>query len=199
MPARSNGRNEKSLRGLLFLFAVFVFIAIIAAVITATKKPTSSAALKSNPGVAANTTTTAAGGKVHTSPPPITVTSTTGAATKPTPTTARPTPTTKATTTTMSTTYVLYNVGGSASNTLGFTVIPSAGEWDVAWADNCGKTARFGYTVKRAALLDARDRGPHEVGTSSSGLDRYHDTGTLSLSIVSQCQWTIKITEVIYG
>jgi hypothetical protein len=180
------------------LFGVFIFIAIIAAVITATKKPNTPAAPTSNPGIAATTTTTAVGGKVHTSPPPIT-TSTTGAATKPTSTTARPTPTTKATTTTSSTTYVLYNVGGSASNTLGFTVIPSAGEWDVAWAANCGKAARFGYTVKRAALPDARDRGPHEVGTSTSGLNRYHDTGTLSLSIVSQCQWTIKITEVIYG
>jgi hypothetical protein len=216
MPARSDRRNEKSLRGLLLLFAVFVLIAIIAAVITATKKPATSAGSTSNSTAAAQATTTTAGGKVHTSPPktatPTTAvkdhSSTASKATAPTtraktaPTTdakSRPTTTIRTTPTTASTTYVLYNVHSSGDNALGFTIIPSAGEWDVTWGYNCGKAGRFDYTIKRAARPDAKDLGPHELGTSGSGVTRYRDTGAFTLSVASQCLWAIKVTEVIYG
>ncbi len=83
---------------------------------------------------------------------------------------------------------------GTTGQTSQFT---ESGAWSMAWSYNCasfGSSGNFNVNVNQPSGDLAFDQGPNELGTSGSGTDHYSDTGTFSLEIDSECQWTINVS-----
>ena len=83
---------------------------------------------------------------------------------------------------------------GSSGSTAPFNM---AGPWTMAWSFNCsayGSSGNFIVTINQPSGYSHYDIGPNELGTSGSGTDSYFDSGTFSLAVNSECQWTITVT-----
>jgi hypothetical protein len=71
------------------------------------------------------------------------------------------------------------------------------GPWTLAWSYNCayfGSPGNFTVEVNQPAGDLNLDIGPNELGAGGNGVDSYSDTGTLSLTIISECEWSITIS-----
>ncbi len=67
------------------------------------------------------------------------------------------------------------------------------GPWTLSWTYNCsnfGSQGNFDYFVNGSS----GDFGPNELGTSGSGTEYYTDTGTFSLTLNSECNWSVSIS-----
>jgi hypothetical protein len=83
---------------------------------------------------------------------------------------------------------------GASGNTAWFFV---GGPWTMAWSYTCaafGTNGNFSVFIEQPLGGFSGDIGPNELGTSGSGTDSYSDLGTFSLSVLSECQWSITIT-----
>jgi len=83
---------------------------------------------------------------------------------------------------------------GTSGETQAFS--QSAG-WQMSWSYNCasyGGSGNFIVTVDQPSGDNTIDFGPNELGTGGSGTDYYTDTGTFSLSVNSECEWTINVS-----
>jgi hypothetical protein len=79
---------------------------------------------------------------------------------------------------------------GSSGQTPQFN---QSGNWQLAWSYNCtafGSPGNFGVEINNSAA----DVGPNELGTGGSGTDYYTDTGNFSLSVTSECDWSITVS-----
>ncbi len=68
------------------------------------------------------------------------------------------------------------------------------GHWTMAWSYDCsayGSPGNFIVNVNQPAGDPVFDIGTNEVGSSGSGTDSYFDTGVFSLSVDSECKWSI--------
>ena len=79
---------------------------------------------------------------------------------------------------------------GTSGQTAQFT---QTGSWQMAWSFNCsnyGSQGNFQVSINGST----GDIGPNELSTSESGTDYYTDTGVFSLSVNSECNWTITVS-----
>jgi hypothetical protein len=87
------------------------------------------------------------------------------------------------------------NISGSgAQSTANFTIPSRAGGWRVVWSYDCtsfGSAGNFDYYVNKVSGFTL-DFGPNQLGTSGSGTEIYHDTGTFNLQVNSECSWTVQ-------
>jgi hypothetical protein len=92
---------------------------------------------------------------------------------------------------------VLLSISGKGTqHTASFTVPASAGGWHVNWSYSCanfgvGGTGAFGFYVWQGA--SPVTSGPDQTGTGGSGTTHFYDTGTFSLHVISDCDWTIQV------
>jgi hypothetical protein len=85
-------------------------------------------------------------------------------------------------------------VVGNTGSTSNFS---QTGPWTMAWSYDCstfGSQGNFSVNVTQPAGDGAVDLGTNELGDGGSGTDYYYDTGTFSLSIDSECDWSITVT-----
>lgn len=83
---------------------------------------------------------------------------------------------------------------GDSGNTQQFSV---SSTWNMSWSYNCsnfGTTGNFAVDITQPPDDFNYDVGPNEEGMSGSGVDTYTDTGTFSLIVNSECDWSITIT-----
>ena len=83
---------------------------------------------------------------------------------------------------------------GSSGSTPTFS---QAGPWTMSWSYNCaayGSEGNFAVTINQPAGDGASDLGMNELGSGGSGTDYYYDTGQFSLSVISECDWSITVT-----
>jgi hypothetical protein len=68
------------------------------------------------------------------------------------------------------------------------------GPWALGWSYSCPSgPGTFSVDIDQPSSDTALDIGPSEAGASGAGLDSYNDTGVMSLTVVSECAWTINI------
>jgi len=83
---------------------------------------------------------------------------------------------------------------GVSGNSQQFSV---GGPWTMAWSFDCANTyagtGNFIADVNGPPGDTSFDVGPNELGTGGSGVDSYTDTGTFTISTISDCPWTITI------
>ena len=86
------------------------------------------------------------------------------------------------------------NEGGEI--TTPFTVPSNAATWDVHWTYNCsdnGGVGNFIVNVLEGGGIDVGDVGVNQLGGGDSGTQQYHDQGSFSLQISSECIWSIQV------
>lgn len=91
-----------------------------------------------------------------------------------------------------STTFTSAQVGTSGQT----AQFNQAGAWEMAWSFDCtafGSSGTFSVNINQPAGSPTVDIGPNELSAGESGTDYYSDTGTLSLSIISECTWSISV------
>jgi hypothetical protein len=75
--------------------------------------------------------------------------------------------------------------------------ISIGGAWTMAWSYDCtgtlGGTGTFSVNINEPPGDLNFDLGPNESGVGGSGVDSYSNTGTLTLSSISECPWSITI------
>lgn len=82
---------------------------------------------------------------------------------------------------------------GVAGNSAAYAV---GGPWTMAWSYDCtafGSPGNFSININQPPGDFALDIGPNELGTEGSGTDSYTDTGTFTLSVNSECNWSITV------
>ena len=62
------------------------------------------------------------------------------------------------------------------------------------WSYDCSNFGYSGNFIVDPSGGTNFEIGPNELGLSGSGTDHYTDTGTFSLSIISECNWTITVS-----
>ena len=119
-----------------------------------------------------------------------------------------PVPTTTSTTTTSTTTtttppapvrsLVLWT--GSGQGTMSgpkFTVPVQATSWTENWSYDCSNFGMSGnfmtFITGYGARAGTSDTGANQLGVSGSGVNHYYDTGTFSIEVDSECDWTESI------
>jgi hypothetical protein len=174
--------------------AVFVVLGVIGSLTNQDKKDSvaTTAAAKTETSTTTASTAHATGSVVSTQPVPAT-TPTTAAPTTTT-TTVAPTTTTTAAPTTTTTraptaTVVFQRSGSGIGSTPTFTV---PDEWQLVWSYNCASFGSRGNFV-----VDATG-GPdtalvNDLGSGRSSTEYEHSGGPVSLSINSECAWTITV------
>jgi hypothetical protein len=83
---------------------------------------------------------------------------------------------------------------GSSGQTPQFS---ESGNWQMAWNYDCsafGSQGNFVVMVNQPNSSTGIDVAPNELGMSGSGTDSYTDTGTFSLSVNSECTWSITVS-----
>ena len=83
---------------------------------------------------------------------------------------------------------------GSSGNTPAFN---QSGPWSMAWSYDCssfGSAGNFSVSINQPGNDLSEDIGPNELGNGGSGTDFYYDTGTFSLAVNSECDWSITVT-----
>ena len=79
----------------------------------------------------------------------------------------------------------LFDVEGTGADTIGrFLISTTAARWEVKWSYNCsdlGVKHTFNFTVVNAQTSrpDPTDLGPNQHGMTGSGVEDYHDSGTV--------------------
>jgi len=68
--------------------------------------------------------------------------------------------------------------------------------WALAWTYSCpaASPGNFIVTVQQGKTPVANDKTVNELGLKGSGTERYQGTGLLNLQIVSECKWTVRVT-----
>lgn len=71
------------------------------------------------------------------------------------------------------------------------------GSWTLAWSYDCietGSSGAFTLFINQPPGDQTVDAPPNEEGTGGSGSDSYTDTGVFSLSVLSDCSWSITVS-----
>jgi len=75
-----------------------------------------------------------------------------------------------------------------------FTVPAKDKGWNEVWTYNCasfGSSGNFISTINGyGGASSTTDGGANELGASGSSANHYYDTGTFSIDINSECDWT---------
>jgi len=88
---------------------------------------------------------------------------------------------------------VLAQVGTGISTTAPFRV--DVAPWVLAWTYSCGTTpGNFIVTVTQDKNAVAGDPVVDELGLKGSGTQAYHNTGLFNLKVISECKWTVRVT-----
>jgi hypothetical protein len=81
-----------------------------------------------------------------------------------------------------------------------FTVPAGTKEWDEVWSYDCsafGSSGNFISTINGfGSASGTTDSGTNQLGASGSGTNHYYDTGTFSIDVNSECNWTEKAVTV---
>lgn len=175
MPAGSaqmGGPPKESHRGrtILIVVGAVVLLIVIAAVANGNKK--------------AVTTTDTTLAPVTTAAPDPAAAAATTVITKPTPVTAAA---------------PIFQMSGSGDQDTGSFHVPN--EWQVDWTYNCatfGQSGNFEVSIsqppgKVGINVEANDDPINQLGMSGSGIQSYHYGGTVFLSVLSECDWTLKV------
>lgn len=115
------------------------------------------------------------------------------------PTTKAPA-TTAAPTTPPAPTVVFQQAGSGQSTTASFHV---NNEWQLAWTYDCsafGSSGNFVVDIsqppgKVGIDVATNDQGVNQLGANGTGVEHYHYGGTIFFSIISECKWTVKVTQ----
>ena len=99
------------------------------------------------------------------------------------------------TTTTAPAPVILWQQSGSGIESgQQFTVPPNVKGWNEVWTYNCsnfGQSGNFATNINGyGSAADTDDSGTNQLGMSGSGTDHYYDTGTFSIDVNSECDWT---------
>ena len=68
--------------------------------------------------------------------------------------------------------------------------------WSLAWSYSCkalGNPGNFIAQIKQGSSLDAKDKEVNELGLKGAGVSLYHDTGSFTLRIISECKWAVRV------
>lgn len=121
----------------------------------------------------------------------------TGGTTAPTTpsTTSPPTTVPPTTTTTAAMPVVLWQQTGSGIESgQQFTVPSSVKGWNEVWTYNCASFGSSGNFITNingyGGAADTTDSGTNQEGNTGSGTNHYYDTGTFSIDVNSECNWT---------
>jgi len=103
--------------------------------------------------------------------------------------------TTSTTSTTVPLTTTLWNTTGSGTvSGPQFTVSPSSKGWIEEWSYNCsnfGMSGNFLTSIKGYGSSEfTADSGTNQLGMSGSGTNHYYDSGTFSIEVISDCDWS---------
>lgn len=83
---------------------------------------------------------------------------------------------------------------GTSGNTPSFS---QSGNWTMSWSFNCtnfGSAGNFQVTINQPAGDLSPDLGVNELSVSGNGAEFYEDTGTFSLAVNSECDWSITVS-----
>jgi len=118
-------------------------------------------------------------------------------------TTTTSTTTTTTTTTTPAPVRSLVLWAGSGQGAMSgpkFTVPVQATSWTENWSYDCTNFGLSGnfitFITGYGASVGTSDSGANQLGASGSGVNHYYDTGTFSIEIDSECDWTESIVAV---
>ena len=84
---------------------------------------------------------------------------------------------------------------GDSGNTQRFLI---SSNWTMSWTYDCsnfGSSGNFAVLINQPSGDSSFDVGPNELGPGGSGTDSYTDRGIFTLSIDSECHWTISINQ----
>lgn len=177
------------MRKLGFIPVGVVTVLSLAGCSSSTKAKTSSAATgvgSTAAPVVAGPQTSSAGGLVPATLPPTTATT-------------RP-PTTAAPTTAAGPTVVFQKTGSGSATTESFGV---KDEWALGWNYDCSKFGNSGNFIvqisqppgKVGVNVLSHDQGVNQLGASGASVEHYHYGGTIYLQVISECSWSIKVTD----
>ena len=68
--------------------------------------------------------------------------------------------------------------------------------WSLAWSYSCkalGNPGNFIAQIKQGSSLDSKDKEVNELGLKGAGVSLYHDTGSFTLRIISECKWAVRV------
>lgn len=87
---------------------------------------------------------------------------------------------------------VLLRLTGSGTKTT--RKFTAAGDWDLAWSYDCSS---FGYDGNFQVFPTSSDplatlNLVNQLGRKDSGVEHYHEGGTIYLEVNSECDWTIR-------
>ena len=85
-------------------------------------------------------------------------------------------------------------MGSAIGTTRAFTVATEP--WTVHWSFDCfGRRGTFALGVDRMdSSLATADRGVSDTAVTDGGTVTYTDTGTYTLTITTQCDWTVQVS-----
>ncbi|MFI1091083.1 hypothetical protein [Streptomyces sp. NPDC020917] len=88
---------------------------------------------------------------------------------------------------------VLAESGHGIKNTVRFTV---HGDWDLRYTYNCSSFGYQGNFIVTGMGGDFPDVMVNEMGMKGSDVTHQHDGGTIYLQVDSECNWTVKATDL---
>jgi len=88
-------------------------------------------------------------------------------------------------------------LGSGNVKTPDFTVLDNT--WGITWSYDCSKSGNFGNFIVSVngygSAKGTQAQGINELGASGNGIDPVNDKGTFNLSIQSECNWTVAISQ----
>ena len=76
------------------------------------------------------------------------------------------------------------------------------GPWTMSWSYDCpsgGLEDEFFVEINEPTNDSNADFGPEETGSAGSGLEYFYDTGQFSLTVLSDCTWSITVSPSSVG
>ena len=113
-------------------------------------------------------------------------------------TTTTTVPPTTTTTTGIVTVLLAPTSGSGTAKIPQFTVPPSANNWKVGWTYDCSNHGMSGNFITDITgygnAAGIYNPGEDQLGMGGSGIDTYDNTGTFSIQVISECNWSIGVT-----
>ncbi|MFH8411223.1 hypothetical protein ACH4FX_41625 [Streptomyces sp. NPDC018019] len=87
---------------------------------------------------------------------------------------------------------VLALTGSGTKNTSAFKV---GDEWTLSYTFDCGKAMHAVAGKGNFIVFDKNDKIVNQLDKSGKGSTQQHTPGTRRLQIISECDWTVKVTD----
>jgi hypothetical protein len=105
------------------------------------------------------------------------------------------------TTSTVPSASVLWTMSGSGDQSgPEFTVPSTATGWNEEWSFDCSNFGSVGNFITDITGFGSAsittDAGASQLGTSGAGANYHYDTGTFSIQVISECDWTETVVAV---